>query len=82
MKKYGGAPLNVESLSWRVRRVVLGLRQRDVAVRVGISQAKYSLLERDEATPTTAERKTIDQVLRIPNPRKAADAEEEGATLK
>ena len=74
--------MHIESLSWRVRRAVLGLRQRDVAIRVGVSQAKYSLLERGEARPTTAERKTIDQVLQIQNPKKAAETQKEAATLK
>jgi transcriptional regulator with XRE-family HTH domain len=50
---------------WRVRRVALGLRQRDVAERVGTSQSRYSLLERGEAVPTAAEAETINGALEL-----------------
>lgn len=53
--------------SWRVRRAALGIRQRDVADRAGISQSKYSLLERGDAFPTQAERDAIEEALRFPN---------------
>ena len=56
----------MKNLSWRVRRVALGLRQRDVADRAGMNQARYSLIERGEAVPTPSERDAIDRVLEVP----------------
>jgi transcriptional regulator with XRE-family HTH domain len=51
---------------WRVRRAALGFRQSDVAARVNISQARYSLLERGELTPTEEEVRAIDAALTLP----------------
>ena len=53
-------------MSWRIRRTALAIRQRDVADRAGLSQARYSLLERGEAVPTDAEREVIERVLKLP----------------
>ncbi len=51
---------------WRIRRGILGLRQRDVADRAEISQSRYSLLERGEVAPTAKESEAINQVLELP----------------
>ena len=56
----------MKGLSCRVRRVALGLRQRDVADRAGMNQARYSLVERGEAVPTESEQEKIDHALQIP----------------
>lgn len=53
---------------WRIRRGILGLRQRDVADRAGISQSRYSLLERGEAAPTTEESDAVNRALELPTP--------------
>ena len=53
-------------MSWRIRRAALAIRQRDVADRADLSQARYSLLERGDAVPTDAEREAIERVLRVP----------------
>lgn len=53
-------------MSWRIRRAALAIRQRDVADRAGLSQARYSLLERGDAVPTDTEREVIERVLRVP----------------
>jgi transcriptional regulator with XRE-family HTH domain len=52
---------------WRIRRKILGLRQRDVADRAEMSQSRYSLLERGEAIPTAKESEAIDRVLELPD---------------
>lgn len=57
-------------LSWRIRRAALAIRQRDVADRAGLSQARYSLLERGDVVPTDAEREVIERVLRVPEETK------------
>jgi transcriptional regulator with XRE-family HTH domain len=54
-------------LLWRVKRVALGLRQRDVADHAGISQARYSQLERGEDLPNEAEQRAIDRALELPS---------------
>jgi transcriptional regulator with XRE-family HTH domain len=54
------------ALHWRVRRAALGLRQRDVADKAGISQSRYSLLERGETDPRDEEARAIDQALQLP----------------
>ena len=53
-------------ISWRIKRAALSLRQRDVADRAGLSQARFSLLERGDAVPTDAEREAIERILRVP----------------
>lgn len=54
-------------LVWRVKRIALGLRQRDIADHVGISQARYSQLERGEALPSEAEQRATDGALELPS---------------
>jgi transcriptional regulator with XRE-family HTH domain len=53
--------------TWRIRRRILGLRQRDVADRTKMSQARYSLLERGEAMPTTKELEQLSKTLELPD---------------
>jgi transcriptional regulator with XRE-family HTH domain len=53
-------------LAWRVRRVALGLRQRDIADRAGVSQAHYSQLERGEVPPSEFEKAAINRALELP----------------
>ena len=50
---------------WRIRRKILGLRQRDVADRAEMSQSRYSLLERGEAAPSAEESEAIMRVLEL-----------------
>ena len=54
---------SAQACVWRLRRIAAGLRQLDVCLAVGISQARYSTLERGEAKPTEAERQEIELVL-------------------
>jgi transcriptional regulator with XRE-family HTH domain len=51
--------------AWRIRRRLLGYRQRDVADRANISQSRYSLLERSEALPSAEESAAIDRTLQL-----------------
>lgn len=60
-----GEQINISS--WRIRRAILGLRQRDVADRAHTSQSKYSMLERGETSPTAGEIEAIDRVLALPD---------------
>ena len=55
----------MRSASWRIVRTALHLRQRDVADKAGISQARYSLLERGEVAPTDLEERKINSVLQL-----------------
>ena len=48
---------------WQLRRVAAGLRQLDVSLAAGISQARYSGIERGEVEPSEAERQEIEHVL-------------------
>ena len=54
---------STQACAWRVRRVAAGLRQLDVCLAAGISQARYSILERGEAEPTKTERQEIERIL-------------------
>lgn len=56
----------MSGFSWRVRRAALGLRQRDIADRALISQARYSVLERGDAEPSDAEKTAIERALQLP----------------
>ncbi len=56
----------MKGFRWRVMRAALGLRQSDIAARAQISQARYSLLEREEATPTEGEVRAIETALYLP----------------
>jgi len=51
----------------RVRRAALGLRQRDISDRAGISQSRYSLLERGEAVATEKGKRSLESVLALPS---------------
>ena len=55
------------NLSWRIRRVALDLRQRDVADLAGISQARYSVLERSDDSPTRDESIAVERILQLPS---------------
>ena len=57
----------MDAVSLRVRRAALGLRQRDIADRAGISQSRYSLLERGEAVATEEEKGNLQRVLALPS---------------
>lgn len=50
-------------LTWKLRRIAAGLRQQDVARRVGISATRYSAIERGEVDPSDTDRMMIEQVL-------------------
>ncbi len=52
-----------QSCVWRLRRVAAGFRQLDICLATGISQTRYSALERAEAEATKAEQEEIDRVL-------------------
>lgn len=52
-----------ESLHWKLRRVAAGLRQQDVAARVGISTTRYSAIERGDQDPSDLDRKLIERIL-------------------
>ena len=51
----------------RVRRAALDLTQREVAARVGMSQARYSLIERAEVAATESEQLALHQALTLPS---------------
>jgi transcriptional regulator with XRE-family HTH domain len=57
----------MNALLWRVKRAMLNLRQRDVADRTEMSQSRYSLVERGEATPTSKELEAINTALQLPD---------------
>jgi len=50
-------------LLWRLRRMIGGLRQQDVAARLGIATTRYSAIERGEKEPTDLERALIERLL-------------------
>jgi len=50
-------------LIWRARRVAAGLRQQDIAQRVGISTTKLSAIERGEQIPSDMDRRAIERLL-------------------
>lgn len=52
-----------QSCLWRLKRVAASFRQLDICLASGISQTRYSALERGEAEATEAEREEIDRVL-------------------
>jgi transcriptional regulator with XRE-family HTH domain len=52
---------------WRIKRRILNLRQRDIADRTRMSQARFSLLERGEALPTPQESEAIGKALELPD---------------
>jgi len=50
-------------MMWRLRRIAAGLRQQDVADRVGITTTRLSAIERGEQEPSELDRKSIERVL-------------------
>lgn len=52
-----------QGLLWKLRRVAAGLRQQDVAVRVGVSTTRYSAFDRGEALPSDTDVELIEKVL-------------------
>ncbi len=54
---------STQACAWRVRRVAAGLRQLDVCLAAGISQARFSGIERGEVQPTEAERREVERIL-------------------
>jgi transcriptional regulator with XRE-family HTH domain len=57
----------MKNTCWHIRRVALGLRQRDVAELAEVSQSKYSMLERGEVAPSEREIEAINRSLKLPN---------------
>lgn len=54
---------STQACAWRLRRIAADLRQLDVCLAAGISQTRYSTLERGEAEATEAERQEIELAL-------------------
>lgn len=50
-------------MAWRLRRVAAGLRQVDVAARVGISATRMSAIERGEEDPSDGEIALLERIL-------------------
>jgi transcriptional regulator with XRE-family HTH domain len=48
---------------WKARRIVGGFRQLDLALALGISATRYSLLERGEVFATLREVREIERIL-------------------
>ena len=56
-------------LTWKLRRVAAGLRQQDVARGLGVSITRYSLIERNECSPTKEEILSVERLLPpLPSP--------------
>jgi DNA-binding XRE family transcriptional regulator len=49
--------------NWKLRRIACGLRQVDLARRVGISTTRLSLIEREELEPSDLDRTLIEREL-------------------
>jgi transcriptional regulator with XRE-family HTH domain len=49
----------------RVLRAERGLRQRDLARRIGLSQGTYSLIESGDRPPTDEDRAALARVLKV-----------------
>lgn len=47
----------------KLRRIAAGMRQLDVCLGAGTSQARYSTFERGEAEPTETERQEFKRIL-------------------
>jgi len=54
--------MNTE-IAWKLRRILAGYRQQDIAIRIGVSCTRYSALERGEARPRDWEIKAIEKLL-------------------
>jgi len=49
--------------NWKLRRIACGLRQVDLARRVGISTTRLSLIEREELEPSNLDRALLEKEL-------------------
>jgi transcriptional regulator with XRE-family HTH domain len=52
-----------QKLTWKLRRIAAGDRQRDIARLAGLTVARYGAIERGEIEPSDAERLLIEQFL-------------------
>ena len=59
----GSGTASRNGLEWKLRRIARGLRQMDVAVRIGITTTRLSQIERSEQQPSKLERQLLDRVL-------------------
>jgi transcriptional regulator with XRE-family HTH domain len=55
--------IKTQALLWKLRRIAAGLRQQDVASRVGIATSRYSAIERGELQPNDEDKKFIENAL-------------------
>ena len=55
--------VSTNGISWRLRRVAVGLRQADVASRAGMSTTRLSAIERGEAVPSQTDIEHLDKIL-------------------
>lgn len=51
------------ALAWKLQRIASGMRQQDMARKIGLSTTRYSAIERGEFTATALERRAIEDVL-------------------
>jgi DNA-binding XRE family transcriptional regulator len=52
-----------KKLDWKLRRIASGFRQQDVAARIGVTNTRYSALERGEAEPKAWEVSAVEKLL-------------------
>lgn len=52
-----------KQLDWKLRRIAAGLRQQDIAARIGVSSSRYSAIERGELSPSQTDCELIEQLL-------------------
>ena len=53
----------IKNLDWKLRRIASGFRQQDVAARIGVTNSRYSALERGEAEPKNWEISAVEELL-------------------
>jgi transcriptional regulator with XRE-family HTH domain len=58
-----GMEISGRTLLWKLRRIAAGLRQQDVASRVGVSVTRYSAIERGEREPSELDARLIERAL-------------------
>lgn len=68
-------------LSLKLRRIALGLRQQDIAAKVGMSTTRYSAIERAEIEPRPDEMEELSRILGVPAEETAEVAEVVHAAL-
>jgi transcriptional regulator with XRE-family HTH domain len=56
-------PITKLGLLYKLRRIALGLRQQDVARRIGITNSRYSGIERGDFRPTATELRLLEELL-------------------